>query len=606
MLSDMRNNSQSFIIYFFFAVIIFVFVFFFGPQSQGCEPGRVSTVATVNGVDISSTQLEQLFGRVWQQENRGANTELHPQDRRYMLVEDIILVHLLANEAREAGLDVSDQQLADYVTSTRNFDRGYYYDARNDRFDTERYELGVASSFGMPLEEYEAWKASELLARDYVAMLQDAIVVSPVEVRSVFDLRNTRYSLEYLELDPSDFEDFFTVPDSAVAAALDADRAAVEAYFQANVDTFSTERQLRFSRILIRKGSTDDDHAEAESRYEEALAAVTENPDGFGDIAREYSVASDAVRGGDMGLKSPDDYESFPFIRGQIDTLELGSVETYESSTSYIIFTMTEDNPAVVPAFDDVAEQAARAMLEETDTQFAELAESLLGEARDGASLADAIAAWDERNAPPAPAEPAEPEGEDPDDDGDDGDDGDESDADDDADDDADEGNRLAGVLSVQETEPFAFDRPAFDFGSDPQFANLRSPPAEPEEIPGMGSLPSLARALPGLEVGAAAPELYESDDTLYIARLASREQAPDEIDEADYEAISAEIREAKANYLFGGFEFRVVYHSASTDLSPFLRQLFNTALQEGVVRINTSYFEYDPELVEESQTAGL
>jgi hypothetical protein len=604
MLDLMRRHSQSYLIYGFFAVIIFVFIFFFGPQSQGCEPGRVTTVARVAGHDVSSTQLERLFAARWQSEGGSGRDESMAFVRRRQLLDDILLVRLLADDARDAGIDVSDEQLSRYVLSLENLDRPYYWDARDDQFDQERYEFGVPGSFGMPLEAYEGWKADELLARNYVRLLVDSIVVSPAEVTAVHRLKGTTFNLEYIALTPGAFEGLFEVPDSAVAALLRDDPARVRSYFDEHLDDFSTPRQLRFSRILIRLSGSDDERAEARARFDAALAAVQADPASFADVAREYSSASDAARGGDMGLKAPEDYESFPFIRGRLDELAVGTIETYESETSLIIFTMTEDQPAVVPDLEAVQDQVARAILAGEQSPLAQLGEELLGLAQGGRTLDEVVAAYAAANQVPvdAPADPAVP--------ADDALPGDGAEATPPADTappvaQSTEPSPVAAALRVQTTGAFALDRPAFDLSTNPQLAAFDFP-AEPEEVPGIGAAPELARSLGTLTTDAPlAPRVFQVGESYYVVRLLEKTEPSGDVPAEEAARITETLRTQRANQIFGRWENRIIGHSPSVELSPFFQEILDRAAEDGRVSVEESYFVFEPDPATVDQTAS-
>ena len=595
MLDLMRRHSQSWLIYCFFGVIIVVFVFFFGPQSEGCVPSRTAAVATIGEVEVDSVQLEQLYGRIYQRESRGAVVAVPPPIRKRALAEDIVLVYLLAREAREAGLDVSDEQLAAYVQGPRNMDRGYYYDERSDTFDQERYELGVPGTFGIPIPEYEEFKAAELLAIEFMGLLEESIAVPPAEIENLHQLRTTEYVLEYIELDPRDFNDYFEVPASAVQEVLATDEQRVRTYFDDHVEQYQEERHLRFSRILIQIDLDGGDDAEAAARtqFDEALAAITENPDSFGDVAQTYSSSPEAVEGGDLGWKPATNYSLFSGL-DDLDAIEAGEVVTYESETSLIIYRLTEERPAVTPDFNDIREQIAMEMLtiEQGDLPFQELAERLHDAAQTAESLGAAIeAVSNEYDGVPTVTE-------------EEGDEGDETDEETDEES-VDPPVRLTELVEVEETAPFSIDRPDpyAQFGG--QFIIAGGGPPDPEEIPGLGTVPRLARQLTGLsEDNPVAPEVYPIDEKLLIVRFISATSSDEPIEEEQYQELREELRSDRAKYLFGDWQTRLLVHQQG-NLGPYLQHLLNTGIQEGLVTFEEAYFRYEPETEVEGEDPG-
>ena len=66
MLTNLRERSQqSFGVLILFGMLTFIFIFFFGPQSEGCQPQRqVASLdgwaARVNDVELTRREVENL------------------------------------------------------------------------------------------------------------------------------------------------------------------------------------------------------------------------------------------------------------------------------------------------------------------------------------------------------------------------------------------------------------------------------------------------------------------------------------------------------------------------------------------------------------------
>jgi peptidyl-prolyl cis-trans isomerase D len=608
MLDALRRHSQSYLVYVFFGIIIVVFVFFFGPQSDGCSPSQATQVASVEGRTVLSLQVEQLYARVDSLE-RGLpqDQRLGPGARRRQLAEDIVLVRLLAREAREAGMNVSDDQFNAYIEDPdRNPDFPIYAD-RLGAFDYSRYELTVPGTFGMSIPEYETWKEDEILARRLMTMLAEAVVVTPDEVRALSRLRNTEYELEFVQLAPAELATLFATTDAEVQRLLRNEPERVRAYYDEHTEQFEQPRILRVRRIFIRlPGESDPDaRADALARYEEALGLVNEDPDRFADVAAQYSQSTDAERGGDMGLKPVEDYLSYPFLEQRLQGLEVGDVATYESEVSRIIFRLEEDHPPAVTPFEEAREQAARALLaseRDTVTLARELAQWFLEQAQSGMTLEEAAveharlraASAPPGEAPPAPSqeEPAAPTGAiDP-----------EATAAAEADPQTeDAGGEDAGgdteeaaapLVQVRRTGLFALDDPGMDLSQfGPQFAGQRSAPRSPVRIPRIGDAPDLAHDLTQLTPESpVATRVYEVEEGLVVARLLERREAPEQLEPAAFEALRQDLWREKVQQLFGFWEARVIFHRP-LPLGPVLRQRLEQAIEDGDAEFNERYF---------------
>ena len=66
MLTNLRERSQrSFGVLILFGMLTFIFIFFFGPQSEGCQPQQANVsldgwAARINGVELSRREVEEF------------------------------------------------------------------------------------------------------------------------------------------------------------------------------------------------------------------------------------------------------------------------------------------------------------------------------------------------------------------------------------------------------------------------------------------------------------------------------------------------------------------------------------------------------------------
>ncbi|MBN1947273.1 MAG: SurA N-terminal domain-containing protein [Bradymonadales bacterium] len=564
MLEYMRKHSQSYLIYVFFGIIIVVFIFFFGPQSRGCGPPGSMVVASVGSEEISSRQMDQLFMRTSNWESRiPADQRLDPAMRRRLLAEDLVLVLLLAEQAREAGLAVSDTQLSTYVRDPqRNVDFGEYRD-RDGNFSMEQFELRVPGAFGLALTQYEAWKESELLASEYLGMLAAAVPVTQGELDAVYRPRHTRYKLEYIRFDPTELAPLFATTDEQVADLLARQPERVQEYYQSHLDTYQQERQLRVERILIQLPGDDDPQGQAlaRQRFDTSLALLQDNPDSFQEVAGEFSQATEAANGGDMGLHPESYYSSYPFLAGRLDEIEPGAIQTYEMSQALVIFRIREAVPALTPPYEEIAAEVARDLLEseQEEQPIRTLAEQCLARAQEGLTLQDIAEEFNEAQLPAATDNPQE---------------------------------AARPLLQAQQTDLFALDTPGFDLSIlGPEYANQPRLPGDPENIPGLGRLPRLARQLTRMTSdNPVAPEVYTDGQVHYVARLIQVELPPDPPDPEALEEIRNEIWREKVRSIFGDWQARLLLHQP-TSLSPFLSELLEQAISQGLIKLNESYF---------------
>ncbi|MCA9562197.1 MAG: SurA N-terminal domain-containing protein [Myxococcales bacterium] len=581
MLDFMRRHSRSYFIYVMFGALIFVFAIYFGPQSEGCSRGETRTVGRVLGSPLRATHINQLFAQFG---GNGAD----PYQRRLQIAEDVALVQYLAAEAREAGLDVSDEQLAEYVTGDMNFDRRQYVDRRTGEFDLETYQMVVPPAMGLPLAAYEDYKADELLVIAYIELLRNAIAVPPAQVSALYAERNTTYTLDYLSVSGERLREYFAPSDSQVADALSQHRGEIEAYFGEHTADFETETELRFSRIFLAltPGEDEENTAKRELR-DQILADIEADPSRFAELAAEHSEMGNPEDGGDMGFKTIDRWQDWAGLEGAADA-EVGEVINHESRTALTIYRLEERREGGVPEFDAVSEAVTRAWLvAESGDPLVQLAEDLQALAAENSTLEDAVAAY--IDAHPVAAEPAPA----PSEDAVEGEEEAVQDSEPVANE-SDEPHPLAALLNVQQTRSF-------------------SPAAQrnPSEIPGIGVLPELARDLSSLtDEQPMAPRVYgDAERGFTLVRLNTLSTGAEEPDAEELDAIRADLRRERASYLFGGWEVRLLLHQ-SAPLPPFLQRTLETATAEGDISFELEWFQafqqLDPALGEQSEQVSV
>ena len=115
MLVDLREKSQSFLIFILFGILIFVFIFFFGPQSQGFQadgreaPDPSGWAARVNDEVITQREVDLSVRRqaffLGADDNKGLSKL--KRDSVFQLVDQ----KLIEQRARAAGITASEESL---------------------------------------------------------------------------------------------------------------------------------------------------------------------------------------------------------------------------------------------------------------------------------------------------------------------------------------------------------------------------------------------------------------------------------------------------------------------------------------------------------------
>lgn len=628
MLELLRKQTQNTAVWVALGVIIFVFIFFFGPQTSGFAPGSRSWSGKVAGQTIYDQQILARYELMTLLTgNRQRPSEAEFAEIRRQILLDMSAVHLLAERARDAGLEVSEDELRCYLV---NWHRGYVVGGETicqgfpedyaDRYPngdfirwysennqlSPSYRQDVRARFRMAIDEFEAWKRQELLALKFLDLLDSSVAVPPSLVQSTWERRNTTVDLEFLRLDPATVSRA-TVTDAEVAAWLATSEAEVRAAYDERIDDYTEERQVRLRTLFLRRPAESDASARAEAQETyEALLARAEGGEDFEALVRENTeLESDRESGGDMGLLPVSRMNEQ--LLNAADALEVGGVTGVEFETFYRIVKLEEDVPANVRPFDEVRDELARELLTEQAIEVArgELIERgrrvLEIAASEGVSLQDAATQEAEEATAALAAEAAAAveatEGEDTDADAD----GEDTDA-------VEDTAAVAATvapLAVGSTGAFGQEREGQvleGLGQDGSDVVLPAPAQD--TIPQIGRSAELSRV--AFELTADEPvyaEPVEVAGVSYFVRLAERVDAPDEAPADEIAAVHEELRSRIADELVGvdAARLRLTLNIPGTEYGPYVTAMLQEAIDDGRIRINEGHFRVDPvdELVE-------
>lgn len=587
-----------------FVLIILAFVFFFGPQTSGYQPGTARWIAKVDGRPILNIAIDASAERY--RRRTGQSGRLSDQEfadfRRRLVINDAV-VELLAVRAEEAGMAVSYNEVRCYIVNWHrgymvdgvpicagfpenyaevypNLDIGFYQDQEGNFSDS--YASDVRANFRVSDLDYEDRKGSELLALRYLDTVAATIDVPPAMVLSTFERRNTKVVLDVAILDPSSA--IGTPPtDVEVEAFLLVNAAAVQTAYAANTEDYAVERQVRIRRLQIRKPDASNTVAveEATARYAAALARA-EGDESFESVVRELTeLDNERATGGDMGLQTRSTLSEQ--IYAATETMAVGDVQGVEQQFAWSIIKLEELEEARTLPLAEVQSDIARELLvtQREDSARAALrsrGERLLALAAGEETLAAAaeLEVGEQNDAARVAARALAPE--------------------DVADEDL-EFSRTTPLLTRQ-SQPFARETESpFIADLGPEFQGMIFPPSPADEVPGVGTSREMVRT--AFTLTAESPlhgEIIESDGVLYIIRLAERTDAPTDVPAGDYTRIYEQLRANMAESVVGSRSARnMLLADVPAELSPFLQQLVDEAIAQGRIELRDGAFEVDP-----------
>ena len=199
MLQQFRDQKNSALIVILFGLIIVVFVFMFGlPSVDSCQGKSQGDLGSYASHDISYSLTQSMILKQYDDKIFGTMNYVTISKQ---MVKSIAVIYMLADEARAAGMRVSDEELRDYLTNWEAGNDDVRYFLTNNHFDQKRYDDTLAR-YQLSAQQYEDYKREELLARNYLMLLRASIDVSDEELWQDYAIDNAKASLEAVRITP--------------------------------------------------------------------------------------------------------------------------------------------------------------------------------------------------------------------------------------------------------------------------------------------------------------------------------------------------------------------------------------------------------------------
>ena len=204
------------------ALIILPFAFW-GVDSYR-KSGDVAPLATVNGEKIGQQEFDNALNQQQQRIREMAGPNFDPAffdkpEIKYSVLDGLVTQHLLGMEARNAGMSLTDEQLAQIIASIGVFQI-------DGKFDKKRYEE-VLSEKGMNRLEFEARVRQDMLTRQLTdAYTQNGYAAETV-AENLIRLNEQQRVVAVASLDADSFVKQVKLPDDAVSDYYDKECARV-------------------------------------------------------------------------------------------------------------------------------------------------------------------------------------------------------------------------------------------------------------------------------------------------------------------------------------------------------------------------------------------
>ena len=329
LLSLMRRHAKSWLIKFLIAIIAIVFVFYFG---YSFRQRQAIKIAVVNDEVITAVEYQKNYRSMveaLQREYRGmwSDNLIKVFDLKNRALESLIIQKLVSQEAKKIGLDVTEKEIQDKITSNPSFQfRG--------RFDESRYRT-VLQNYHMTPEEFESIVSREMLQEKVEQFLSTLSPVTDEEVLEQYTFANEKVKISYAEFKPDQFRSKVQVEPATMEKYFEENKEAyripekikiayvvfdpdtykdqtkvnedqIKEYYEDNLDTFKEKKQVKARHILFRLA--ENASKEEEDKVKQRAASVLQQARGgadFAALAKKYTEdPSGKENGGDLGYFS--------------------------------------------------------------------------------------------------------------------------------------------------------------------------------------------------------------------------------------------------------------------------------------------------------------
>lgn len=376
---------------------------FWGIQSYRNE-SQMSAVATIEGEEIPRWEFDQALRNQHERlrnmlKDNFNSAMLDNPEMRLAVLEGLIQQKIMHREAEDIGLTVLDSRLASEIQSISAF-----HD-ENGKFSYQRYEELLRRQQMTPVI-FEGRVGAEILQQQLLEPLSNSAMVADTMVQTVIRLSEVKRVIDQVEIAPDQYLSEVNPDEEAIKAYYDQYQAEfllpervrieylvlslndlaqqetvsseeVRNYYEDHQSDYGQPEERQASHILIAvTDSSEDEKAEAKRKAEDILAQVTQDPEKFAELAKEFSDDSGSAKsGGELGFLGKGVLvKEFEDVLFQMEPNEIrGLVET---PFGFHIIKLSEIKPAKVATVEEVEDSIEETLKRQKITgRFGEIAE---------------------------------------------------------------------------------------------------------------------------------------------------------------------------------------------------------------------------------------
>ena len=327
MLELIRAHSKGWMAKLILTLITVPFALF-GIDAYLKDAGAGASVAKVDGATISVQEyrnaMQSLRDRL-QKENPKDVGALDSPEVKQSVLDRLINTRLLNAEVVHSNFKVTNEQLAQFITSLPEFQQG-------GKFSQEIYDK-LLSQNQMTPSQFENKMRGELLLQQVRDGIPGLAFTSSAVENAVLNVEHQQREVSVAEIKTADFisqvkvdqsevqayydkhKDKFKVPEqvklefvmmsaNTLIPKMQTTEDEAKKFYNENAAKFQGNEQRHASHILIgvSAAASPEAKAEAKKKAEQVLAEVKKSPAKFAELAKKYSQdPGSAEKGGDLG-----------------------------------------------------------------------------------------------------------------------------------------------------------------------------------------------------------------------------------------------------------------------------------------------------------------
>jgi peptidyl-prolyl cis-trans isomerase D len=290
---------------------------------------KVTYVAKVDDVTVEWREYNEAFQNAVKQYRDALGPSFSEKMIQELglkgkILDGLIDKILILREAKRLGLSIPDEELREAIESIPAFQFSGQFDRRN-------YERFLRINRMTPDEFEQSQRENFLISKAVNLIKTNEGKVSDEEVLDIYLFENERINLTFLKVAPDSFKnqvqandielkdyyekhrEEFRIPafvqvqyllfrPSDVEGKIQVSPDEIKRYYDSRKGAFQIPKQIRVRNILIKAGSQESpDQWEAKKKKTEEILEKAKKTKDFGSVAKQYSEAENASKGGDLG-----------------------------------------------------------------------------------------------------------------------------------------------------------------------------------------------------------------------------------------------------------------------------------------------------------------